>query len=161
MVYTDAHCERFFSAIGQAEMCNDPRFCTFAARMVHIDEVCGILSDIFLTRTTTEWLALLEEADVPVMPMHDFESVLNDPHLVATQFFRSVDHPTEGRLRQMSIPTKWSRTIAEPSRPAPRHGEHGSEILQEVGFSPADIAELAEQGVLCGVTAAAKPVREI
>jgi len=46
---------------------------------------------------------LLDKADVPVMPMHDLESILQDPHLVATNFFPVVEHPTEGPIRNMKV----------------------------------------------------------
>ena len=75
----------------------DPKFATFAGRAINIDTVYGELARIFETRTTAEWTELLTKADVPVMPMHDLESMLEDPHLVATDFFPVVEHPTEGR----------------------------------------------------------------
>lgn len=149
LIYTDGHWRRFFAAIGRPDMPEaDPRFRNFAARMAHIDEVYGELSRIFLTRTTAEWLELLEKADVPAMPMHDFESVLEDPHLAATGFFRREEHPSEGAIRQMAPPATWSRTMAEPERLAPRQGEHGEEILREAGFGADEIAALRESGAL-------------
>lgn len=88
LVYTDGHWERFFHALGRPEMpAADPRFADFNARMAHIDEVYAELGRILLTRTTADWLDLFDRADVPVMPMHSFESVLEDPHLSATGFF--------------------------------------------------------------------------
>ena len=48
-------------------------------------------------------MKLLEEADMPVMPMHDLESILTDPHLAATDFFPVVDHPIEGAIRSMRV----------------------------------------------------------
>ena len=82
------------------------------------------------------------------MPMHSYESVLEDPHLVATGFFQSEDHPSEGKLRQMAVPVQFSRTPASSSRHAPRLGEHGPEILTEAGFSAPEIAELQSSGAL-------------
>jgi crotonobetainyl-CoA:carnitine CoA-transferase CaiB-like acyl-CoA transferase len=143
LVYTDAHWRRFFQAIGRPDMpVIDPRFATFVSRQAHIDHVYGELSNILLTRTSAEWIALLDEADIPVMPMHDLHSVLEDPHLQATGFFRMVDHPTEGLLRTMSVSSKFSRTPADPDRLAPRQGEHTHEVLREAGFDDNEIAEL-------------------
>jgi crotonobetainyl-CoA:carnitine CoA-transferase CaiB-like acyl-CoA transferase len=81
------------------------------------------------------------------MPMHDLESILQDPHLVATDFFPVVDHPTEGSIRSMRVSAKWSETSAEPTRLAPRLSEHVNEVLGEVGFSAAEIATLVRDGV--------------
>jgi Predicted acyl-CoA transferases/carnitine dehydratase len=71
------------------------------------------------------------EADVPVMPMHDLETLLQDPHIVATDFFPVVDHPTEGRIRNMRPSARWSETPVETPRLAPRLGEHSAEILRK------------------------------
>jgi len=84
---------------------------------------------------------------VPVMPMHDLESILHDPHLEATGFFPVVNHPTEGPIRNMKVSAAWSETPAEPARLAPRLNEHGEEILREAGFSADEIAALVRDGV--------------
>src|SRR3569832_930186 len=86
IVYNDKQWNSFFEASGRNDLRDDPRFATFAARAVNIDTVYGELARIFETRTTAEWTELLTVADVPVMPMHDLQSVLEDPHLVATEF---------------------------------------------------------------------------
>ena len=88
------------------------------------------LARILETKTTAEWTAILEKADVPVMPMHDLESLLGDPHIVATDFFPVVDHPTEGRIRNMRPSARFSETPVETKRLAPRLSEHSAEILQ-------------------------------
>ncbi len=149
LIYTDTHWQRFFAAIGRPEMpAADPRFHTFASRMANVNEVYDELSAILLTRTSAEWTALLDEADIPVMPMHDFDSLLQDPHLTQTGFFRMADHPSEGRIRTMAVPTTWSRSSVGPSRHAPVQGEHSEEILREAGFSAEEIAALVAEGVV-------------
>src|SRR3974390_2757608 len=139
IVYNDKQWESFFKATGRDDLRSDPRFATFAGRAVNIDVVYGELARIFETRSTAEWIELLNKADVPVMPMHDLQGVLNDEHLVATGFFPVVQHPTEGPIRSMKVSTSFSETVAEPVRLAPRLNEHGAEILQEAGFSREDI----------------------
>jgi len=151
LIYTDGHWKRFFQAIGRPEVLEaDPRFATFNARMEHINEVYSELGEILLTRTTEEWLALFDEADVPAMPMHSFETVLLDPHLAATGFFESVEHPTEGKILSMAVPARFSRTQPKPKRFAPKLGEHGAEILSEVGYSDEEIQALTASKTLGG-----------
>jgi crotonobetainyl-CoA:carnitine CoA-transferase CaiB-like acyl-CoA transferase len=84
-----------------------------------------------------------------VMPMHDLEGMLQDPHFVATDFFPVVDHPTEGPIRSIKVAATWSETPAEPVRLAPRLGEHGPEILHEAGFTADEIAAMVRDGVTC------------
>jgi crotonobetainyl-CoA:carnitine CoA-transferase CaiB-like acyl-CoA transferase len=146
IVYNDKQWENFFKATGRDDLRGNPTFATFAGRATNIDTVYAELARIFEARTTAEWIDLLTEADIPVMPMHDLESILQDPHLVSTGFFPVVDHPSEGKIRSMKAPARWSETPVEPSRLAPRHNEHGLEILHEAGFSADEIAALVREG---------------
>jgi crotonobetainyl-CoA:carnitine CoA-transferase CaiB-like acyl-CoA transferase len=147
IVYNDKQWENFFKATGRDDLRSDPKFATFAGRAVNIDIVYGELARIFETRTTAAWSELLTKADVPVMPMHDLEGMLQDPHLVATGFFPVVDHPTEGPIHSMKVSATWSETPAETKRLAPRLSEHCEEVLREAGFSADEIAALIRDGV--------------
>ncbi|MBR1221683.1 CoA transferase [Bradyrhizobium sp. U87765 SZCCT0131] len=148
LIYNDKQWRSFFEAIGRLDFLEQPRFANHAARHKHIDEIYEEIGQIFLTRTTAEWRALLETADIPVMPMHTLESILDDPHLNAVGFFKTVDHPTEGRVRQMQVPSTWSVSQPQPGGPAPTLGEHGREILRNAGFTPEEIERLASQNAV-------------
>jgi crotonobetainyl-CoA:carnitine CoA-transferase CaiB-like acyl-CoA transferase len=145
LIYNDKHWRCFFTAIGQPEFLQQPRFANHAARHAHIDDIYQEVGHIFLGRTTAEWRELLEREDIPVMPMHTLETILDDPHLAAVGFFKAVDHPVEGRIRQMQVPSSWSVSQPEPGGPAPTLGEHGGDILREAGFSADEISQLAER----------------
>lgn len=147
LVYNDKQWQGFLKAIGrEALAAEDERFATFANRARNIDFVYGALSRIFEERTTAEWMRLLEQADVPFMPMHDLQSVLHDPHLEATGFFTSVEHPTEGTIRSMRMPVAFANSPADAPRPTPRLGEHTREVLREAGFDAAEIESLLAGG---------------
>jgi crotonobetainyl-CoA:carnitine CoA-transferase CaiB-like acyl-CoA transferase len=156
IVYNDKQWESFFQATGRDDLRGDPRFATFSGRAANIDIVYGELARIFETRTTSEWMELLNKADIPVMPMHDLQSILHDPHLVASGFFPVVKHPSEGRIRSMKVSATWSETRAEPVRLAPRLNEQGEEILREAGFSREEIATMVRDGVTRPSLAAAE-----
>jgi crotonobetainyl-CoA:carnitine CoA-transferase CaiB-like acyl-CoA transferase len=147
IVYNDKQWESFFKATGRDDLRKDPKFATFAGRAVNIDAVYGELARIFETRSTTEWTDLLTKADIPVMPMHDLEGMLADPHLVATDYFPVVEHPSEGPIRSMKVSAKWSETSVETKRLAPRLNQHGEEILHEAGFTAEEIAAMVRDGV--------------
>jgi formyl-CoA transferase len=147
LVYNDKQWEGFLKAIGRELLPEqDERFATFANRSRNIDFVYGTLSRIFEERTTAQWMSLLEEADVPFMPMHDLQSVLHDPHLEATGFFNTVEHPSEGTIRTMRMPMRFTNNAADAPLPAPRLGANTSEVLGEAGFSAAEIESLLASG---------------
>jgi len=147
IVYNDKQWDKFLTATGRDDLRNDPRFATFAGRATNIDHVYAELARIIALRSTAEWIKLLDEADVPALPMHDLVSILSDPHLVATEFFPTVEHPSEGKIRSMRTAATWSETPAEPTRLAPRLGEQSGEVLREAGYSPDEIAQLIKDGV--------------
>jgi crotonobetainyl-CoA:carnitine CoA-transferase CaiB-like acyl-CoA transferase len=152
IVYNDKQWNNFFAATGREDLRHHPKFATFAARAANIDTVYGELARILETRSTAEWTELLDKADVPVMPMHDLESILRDPHLAAANFFPVVDHPTEGPIRSMKVSATWSETPSEPMRLAPRLNQHGAEILREAGYSADEIAALVRDGATMSPT---------
>jgi crotonobetainyl-CoA:carnitine CoA-transferase CaiB-like acyl-CoA transferase len=152
IVYNDKQWASFFEATGRDDLRSDPTFSTFAGRSTNINTVYAELARIFETRTTAEWIDLLTRADIPVMPMHDLESILQDPHLASTGFFPVVDHPSEGKIRSMKASARWSDTPVETKRLAPRLNEHGGEILKEAGFSEDEIATLVREGATLAVS---------
>jgi crotonobetainyl-CoA:carnitine CoA-transferase CaiB-like acyl-CoA transferase len=148
LIYTDGHWHRFFNLVGRPEMLEDPRFADHGARTRHIRAIYVEVADILRTRTTAEWLRLLQEADIPCSPLNGIHELLVDPHLNQVGFFEMVDHPTEGRIRTMRIPTIWSATPPEPACQAPNLGEHGPQLLAEAGCAAEEIAAWIQDGAL-------------
>jgi len=148
MIYTDGHWRSFFRALGREdEFERDPRYATMTARTENIAALYAELAQLLLTRTTAEWMELFERADIPAMPLHTLDSLLDDPHLAATGFFSHAEHPSEGRLRRMAYPSAWSATQPVATRDAPRLGEHGVEVLREIGYTDERIDALVDAGV--------------
>jgi formyl-CoA transferase len=147
VIFTDAQWDRFFDLSNRPDLKSDRRFSNIGLRTENVDLLYAELERIFVSRSSAEWLRLLAEADIPAMPMHDIVGVLKDEHLQAVGFFRTVDHPTEGRVRTMRVPASWSEGLLQSSRLAPRLGEHSREILSEAGFSEEAIDWLVRNGV--------------
>jgi crotonobetainyl-CoA:carnitine CoA-transferase CaiB-like acyl-CoA transferase len=147
IVYNDKQWDSFFAASGREDLRRHPMFADFAARMASIDAVYAELGRIFETRSTARWLELLTEADIPAMPVHDLQSLLQDPHLVKTGFFAAAEHPTEGAIRSMRVAASFTDTPAVPERLAPRLGEQSREILTEAGLSAEEIEKLEAERI--------------
>ena len=148
VIYSDKQWASFFKAIGRSEIFeNDPRFLNLTVRTLHINDLQALAAKIFIERTTNAWLELLDQADIPTMPLHTLETIFDDPHLQAVNMFEWIEHPTEGRVRRVAVPTTWTDSQPTPGRPAPQLGEHSAEILKELGYSDAEISSLIAQGV--------------
>ena len=160
LVYTDRQWESFFRIIGKTDQFrSDPRFTTAAARARHYAEAYTLLAEVLATRTTAEWLAALQEGDIPAVPMHDLDALIDDPHLAAVGFFQEMEHPTEGRIRLVGIPSRWSRSRPAIRRHPPGLGENTGEVLREIGYGAAAIRKLAADGAIGPVTAPARATR--
>jgi crotonobetainyl-CoA:carnitine CoA-transferase CaiB-like acyl-CoA transferase len=146
LAYNDKHWRSFFAAIGQPERMDDPRFATHGARAEHIEAVYAEVARLLLERTTADWQALLDAADVPNMPMNAPQDLLDDPHHAATGFVRTIEHPSEGRLRSTGRPTRWRGVDDWQPTPAPRLGEHSTAVLRELGYAETDIAGMLATG---------------
>ena len=148
LIYNDSQWRAFLKVIGQHDLFDsDPRFSDIGRRTVHITELYKMVSDEMLKHTTDEWHVLLKDADIPIFPMHTFESLLDDPHLNDIGFFSESDHPSVGRIREMAVPSEWSGTPPKNRRHAPLLGEHSRELLSQVGYDDAAIDRMMASGV--------------
>jgi crotonobetainyl-CoA:carnitine CoA-transferase CaiB-like acyl-CoA transferase len=143
---TDEQAFGLFDAIGRPELKSDPRFSSVQARFANVKEYFRIRAEALRTKTTGEWLELLGRADVPAMPYHTLDSLLEDPHLKDIGFFELRNHPTEGRTRSMRLPNKWSSGTRREWAPAPKLGQHSVEVLREAGYDDAAIESMIAVG---------------
>ncbi|MEZ5741525.1 MAG: CoA transferase, partial [Burkholderiaceae bacterium] len=109
LIYTDRHWQSFFKAIGRPEIWrDDPRFADQVTRTRHYDEAYGMVADFLLERGTAEWLELLTANDLPAVPMSRIEDLQHDAHLLQSGMLETIEHPTEGRIRQIRPPAYFS-----------------------------------------------------
>jgi len=146
LIYNDKQWRAFFDVIGRPEMLSLPEFATQEARSRNYQRAYTMVAEELKKRTTAEWVEALESADIPVQRMNTIEDILADPHLAATGYFSVREHPTEGRIRTLAVPSEWSESQPEYRRHAPRLGEHTREVLKEAGFSEKQITDLVETG---------------
>jgi crotonobetainyl-CoA:carnitine CoA-transferase CaiB-like acyl-CoA transferase len=152
---------RFFAALGRSHLYDgDPRFATPARQLANINDLYATVASIMVERTTAEWLALLRRIDIAAMPVYSIPDLIEDPHLADVGFFEEVEHPTEGWLRQIRTPSRWSQTQPGAQRPTPHAGEHSAEVLREVGYGEDEIQALIVSEVVrqwtCDIAAAAQ-----
>ena len=108
LIYNDKQWAAFFRVIGRPDMMSMPEYATQEARSKNYGGAYAFVADEMKKRTTAEWLEALEGADIPVQRMNSLADIIADPHLAATGFFRTIEHPSEGRIRSMAVPSEWS-----------------------------------------------------
>ncbi len=146
--YNDKHWRNFFEIVGRPEVLEDPRYSTLNARSMHISEMYGMVEELTPGRTTAEWVALLDEGQIPNAPVSSLSDLFEDPHLVWRQLFRKYPHPSEGEVMMVEPPMRMSRTPPSIRTMAPLLGADSRAVLAEAGVSPADIDTLKKAGTL-------------
>ncbi len=140
--------ERIAVALGRPEWRDDPRFASNSARMENIGELTAAMNAILATRSKGEWMAVLDAAGVPAGPVHSIGEALSHPQTVARGMVVDLEHPQAGPTRALGCPIHFSRTPTRIDRPAPMLGEHSRELLQEYGYSDAEIDGFVAAGVV-------------
>ena len=143
-----ANWERTCRAIGREELLDDPRFSTNADRMGDLPALLELLQETFTARSTDAWLDVLEKAGVPSGPIMDIAQVYADPQIEAREMAVELDHPSAGRVKNIGIPTKLSRTPGSLRSAAPTLGQHTDEVLGDFDYADDDIARLRADGVV-------------
>lgn len=143
----DAFFGRLADALGEPGLKSDPLYATQAARVANRARVNAIVGGKLAGNTTAFWVDTLNAAGVPCGPVHSVEAVFQDPQLLAQDMLLHVPHPGHGTVRMLGFPMKLSGTPCRVRRPAPRLGEHGDEILAELGYAEAERDALRRDGV--------------
>ncbi len=146
---SEAIWKRLCPALGRSDLIDDPRFAKNADRVAHRQALIAILSEIFLTRATADWINLLNQAEVPCAPVQTIDQVFTAPQVLHRDMLVEVDHPTAGKVKLAGIPVKFSATPASVRLPPPLLGEHNQEVLSSwLGMASRDINELKNKKVI-------------
>jgi formyl-CoA transferase len=140
---------RFCQAIGRAEWADDSRFEKNSNRVENRSLLIGLLAEIFLSRSTDEWLKLLNSAEVPCAPVQTVDQVFKAPQVLHREMLVQMEHPTAGTVRMAGIPVKFSLTTASVRLPPPLLGQHNEEVLESwLGINDKEISELKRKTVI-------------
>jgi crotonobetainyl-CoA:carnitine CoA-transferase CaiB-like acyl-CoA transferase len=139
---------RFCRALGLPALADDPRFATNGARVANRAELRATIAARLEERSSIDWLAELEAADVPVGPINDVAAAFASPQAEAREMRVRLEHPVLGTVDQVGLPFELSATPASIRTPPPLLGEHTDEILAELGFDERDVAAMRAEGVV-------------
>ncbi|HKK29734.1 MAG TPA: CoA transferase [Alphaproteobacteria bacterium] len=140
---TNGQWQAFCRASGHPEWIDDPRFSTTALRDLNIDARLQLIQSAMTTRSTDEWMEILDEAGVPCAPVLHRKDVIHHPQVVANEIIVEHEHPVAGRLRQTRTAARFEGTTPEYRQGAPLLGEHTAQVLREIGYSEEEVEALA------------------
>ena len=139
---------RFCDAIGAPELAADPRFATNGDRVDHRADLRPLIAARLATRPTAEWVAALDAAQVPNGAVADVLGAFDSRDAEALGMSSTIEHPSLGVLRQAGIPLVFEATPGAIRTAPPLLGEHTDQVLDELGYSGAEIAFLHDTGVV-------------
>jgi len=132
--------------LGHPELAADPRFATIGERRKNQKEMWRLIEEFASQYTKREFMAILNELDVPAGLIMSTEDLANDAHVRGREMYVELDHPQRGTWYNVGMPIKLSASPAQIKR-SPLLGEHTDEILKEVlGWSDSEIAKKREAG---------------
>ncbi len=149
--YTNQHWQEVLHLGDRLDLLDDPRMQTIASRRAHMAELYEIVQEILLPYSTQDLIDFLTKADIPFTKVNTLESLLEDEHLTATNFFEERAHPEVGAYLATQHPAQFSETPATIRREPPTLGQDGKAVLVEAGLDETQIEELIKQGILIGV----------
>jgi crotonobetainyl-CoA:carnitine CoA-transferase CaiB-like acyl-CoA transferase len=136
---------RFYETIGRPDL--SERF----GQVLYWDsekaELFPILDEVFATRTTDEWCAVLSAAGLRHAPVRDYADVVADPSVWINGYLAKIEGP-DGEVNAVVPPVRFSETPAQPGALAPELGQHTEEVLLELGYSWDDIGRLRDDGAV-------------
>jgi crotonobetainyl-CoA:carnitine CoA-transferase CaiB-like acyl-CoA transferase len=137
---------RLFEALGMPEMGSK----SYEYRSKHRDEEAAVLREVFMTRTADEWEEFLQARHVPAARVRTVAEAVRDPQ-VATRTIHHRHDGVPGVDGSVTVPVaafKFAKDGPRVDTPPARLGAHNDEILDELGYSKADIARLRESGII-------------
>lgn len=140
--------QRVCEAIGRTDLFEHPDFKTAEARARNRTALNEALNAGFKSKSSAEWVDILNAGGVPCGPIYRMDEVFADPQVKHIQAAAEVTHRKLGKLRLINQPVKLSRTPARLAAASPERGEHTAEVLGELGFAGSEVEKLRSEGVV-------------
>lgn len=146
--YHEERWPRFCDVLGDPALARHADFATNPKRVANRARLAEEISRRLAAKSTAEWQALLEAADIICGPIVNYDEVARSPQVAHNGVIVEMQHPVAGRVRMPGFALGDRDAQARVRRPPPRAGEHGREVLAEYGFAPREIEALFAAGAV-------------
>jgi crotonobetainyl-CoA:carnitine CoA-transferase CaiB-like acyl-CoA transferase len=139
---------RLAGALGAPRLATDPDYADDKQRLKNRDKLNAAIEEITKTRSSAEWIEILNRAGVPSGPIYRMNEVFADPQVKHLGIAQAVEHPTLGRTELVGQAVTLSRTPSKLMTASPERGAHTDAVLRELGYDSDAIAGFRAKGVI-------------
>ena len=144
----DGQFQRLCEVGGEPALAVDARFSVNPQRVRNRDVLIPLLAAMVKKKTKQAWISELEAANVPCGPINTLKDTFENEQVVARKMRFDLPHSTAGSVPMVRNPIRYSATQLEYHTPPPLLGQHTRDVLGKLGYSAAQIEQLASQGIL-------------
>ena len=138
----------FCRIMGIEELEKDPEYGDNVTRNFHGEKIQSVLDLIFPKKTSKEWLAALNDADILATEVVDYRTMLQSEQARVNGYLKELDHPVAGKVLVTGTPVSINGEVETTAQMPPEHGANTEEVLLELGYSWEEIGSLRESGVV-------------
>jgi crotonobetainyl-CoA:carnitine CoA-transferase CaiB-like acyl-CoA transferase len=143
---TDKQVRAFLSVTDREHLIDDTRFNSIAARATNVAQWFALRGAPLMSKTTNEWLALLQQADIAAQLCHTLETLPQDKHLTAVRLIQQEQHPTEGKTAAIRASIRVNNGYLDLREPSQPKGWETRQLLQEMGYAADEVDALLSSG---------------
>lgn len=144
----DAIFKRLMTAIGHADMANNPEMASNDGRVKHTQWIDQTIAQWCASHSVDDALAVLEQAEVPASKIYSIADIVQDPQFQARQMLEEHPFGEAGSLKVPGVVPKLSDTPGQTRWLGPALGEHTAEVLASLGYGAEEIERLRADGVV-------------
>ena len=140
--------KRFAEAIDKEQWLQMEEFKDAKSRLKNRDYLNQIIEEVTITKTSNEWVEMLEKVGVPCGPINSIDKVFDDPQVKHLGIAQDIETIPFGDTKLVGQPFNLSRSSSSMKRRPPEKGEHNEDVLGDLGFSAEELDALKEKNII-------------
>ena len=140
--------KRFAEAIDKEQWLQMEEFKDAKSRLKNRDYLNQLIEEVTITKTSNEWVEMLEKVGVPCGPINSIDKVFDDPQVQHLGIAQEIETIPFGETKLVGQPFNLSRSSSSMKRRPPEKGEHNEDVLADLGFSEEELTVLKEKNII-------------
>ena len=140
--------KRFAEAIDKELWLQMEEFKDAKSRLKNRDHLNQLIEEVTITKTSNEWVEMLEKVGVPCGPINSIDKVFDDPQVKHLSIAQEIETIPFGDTKLVGQPFNLSRSSSSMKRRPPEKGEHNEDVFGDLGFSAEELDDLKEKNII-------------